>query len=117
MLLSVRTGVCWDDAQIESHGSTLTTEFYDRHASPSLRRAEVIHTVSSEIENVYTRRRRHSALGQIPQVTFEHPIITAASEAAQPSFIRLGQPHSRGRCILASGSPDRWAAKSCLRTS
>ena len=81
MLLSVgRTGVCWDNAQIESFWSTLKTEFYDRHEFDT--HADAIHAVSSWIETVYNRRRRHSALGQIPPVAFENRIITAASEAA-----------------------------------
>ena len=37
---------------------------------------------ASWIETVYNRRRRHSALGQISPVTFEHRITTAAAEAA-----------------------------------
>ncbi len=81
VLLSVgRTGVCWDNSQIESFWSTLKTEFYDRRQFAT--HAEAIHAVSSWIETVYNRRRRHSALGQIPPVTFEHRTITAASEAA-----------------------------------
>ncbi|MFX0538964.1 transposase, partial [Ornithinimicrobium sp. Y1847] len=81
VLLSVgRTGVCWDNAQIESFWSTLKTEFYDRHEFAT--RTEAIHAVSSWIETVYNRRRRHSALGQIPPVTSEHRTITAAQEAA-----------------------------------
>lgn len=81
VLLSVgRTGVCWDNAQIESFWSTLKTEFYNRHTFAT--RTEAIHAVSSWIETIYNRRRRHSALGQIPPVTFEHRTITAAQEAA-----------------------------------
>lgn len=81
VLLSVgRTGVCWDNAQIESFWSTLKTEFYNRYCFTT--RAEAIHAVSSWIETVYNRRRRHSALGQIPPATFEHRTTTAASQAA-----------------------------------
>ena len=77
VLVSVgRTGVCWDNAQIESF-STLKIEFYDRYSFAT--RTEAIHAVSSWVENVYNRRRRHSALGQIPPVTFEHQTITAPS--------------------------------------
>jgi transposase InsO family protein len=80
VLLSVgRTGVCWDNSQIESFWSTLKTEFYDRHTFTT--HAEAIHAVSSWIETIYNRRRRHSALGQIPPVAFEDR-TTAASEAA-----------------------------------
>lgn len=81
VLLSVgRTGVCWDNAQIESFWSTLKTELYNRHTFDT--RTEAIHAVSSWVETVYNRRRRHSALGQIPPVAFERRTITAAEQAA-----------------------------------
>lgn len=81
VLLSVgRTGVCWDNAQIESFWPTLKTEFYHRHTFAT--HAEAIHAVTSWIETVYNRRRRHSALGHIPPVTFEHRTTTAALKAA-----------------------------------
>lgn len=81
VLLSVgRTGVCWDNSQIESFWSTLKTEFYDRHQFPT--HAEATHAVSSWIETVYNRRRRHSTLGQIPPVAFEHRTITAVNQTA-----------------------------------
>ena len=75
-----RTGVCWDNAQIESFWSTLKTEFYDRHHFTT--HAAAITAVSTWIETVYNRRRRHSALGQINPVAFEHRLTTAADQAA-----------------------------------
>ncbi len=75
-----RTGVCWDNAQQESFWSTLKTEFYHRHQFAT--RAEAIHAVSTWIDTVYNHRRRHSSLGQIPPVAFEHRITTAANQAA-----------------------------------
>lgn len=75
-----RTGVCWDNAQQESFWSTLKTEYYGRRTFAT--RAEAIAAVSSWIENVYNRRRRHSALGQISPVAFEHRLTTVAAEAA-----------------------------------
>ena len=75
-----RTGVCWDNAQQESFWSTLKTEFYDRHSFAT--RAEAIQAVTTWIETIYNRRRRHSALGQISPVAFERRTITAAIEAA-----------------------------------
>ena len=75
-----RTGVCWDNAQQESFWSTLKTEHYHRHRFDT--RAAAIRSVSSWIETVYNRRRRHSALGQTNPVTFEHRLTTAASQAA-----------------------------------
>jgi putative transposase len=75
-----RTGVCWDNAQQESFWSTLKTEYYQRHYFGT--RAEAITAVSTWIETVYNRRRRHSALGQISPVAFEQNHITAAAKAA-----------------------------------
>ncbi len=75
-----RTGVCWDNAQQESFWSTLKTEYYDRHEFAT--QAAAIHAVTSWIEHVYNRRRRHSALGQIPPVTFEKQHINPAAQAA-----------------------------------
>jgi putative transposase len=74
-----RTGICFDNAQIESFWSTLKTEFSDRHEFATHQHA--IHAVSSWIETVYNRRRRHSALGMTTPVAFEHRITTAAQAA------------------------------------
>lgn len=75
-----RTGVCWDNAQIESFWSTLKTEYYDRHVFDT--HAEAIHGVTDWIETFYNRRRRHSALGYVSPVTFENHPATAAQNAA-----------------------------------
>jgi putative transposase len=74
-----RTGVCWDNAQQESFWSTLKTEFYNRHEFAT--RPDAIHAVSTWIETVYNRRRRHSSLGMTNPVAFEHR-LTAAAQAA-----------------------------------
>lgn len=75
-----RTGVCWDNAQQESFWSTLKTEYYTRHRFTT--RADARASVSQWIEIVYNRRRRHSALGQISPVAFEHQLTTTATRAA-----------------------------------
>ena len=75
-----RTGLRWDNAQQESFWSTLKAEYYDRHSFAT--RAEAIAAISSWIENVYNHRRRHSALGQIPPVAFEHRLTTVAGHTA-----------------------------------
>jgi transposase InsO family protein len=74
-----RTGVCYDNSQQESFWSTLKTEFYQRHVFAT--RAEAIRAVTEWIENVYNRRRRHSALGMISPVAFEHQLTTADQAA------------------------------------
>ena len=74
-----RTGVCWDNAQQESFWSTLKTEYYHRHVFAT--RAAAVLGVSAWIENVYNRRRRHSALGMISPVAFERRTTTAAQAA------------------------------------
>ncbi|WFP17219.1 IS3 family transposase [Citricoccus muralis] len=67
-----RTGVCFDNAMAESVFSKLKTEFYDRRvwATRAEARAGVVHW----IEQVYNRRRLHSALGMLPPVEYEHSL-------------------------------------------
>ena len=73
VLLSVgRTGVCWDNAQQESFWSTLKTEYYDRHQFATS--AAAIHGVSTWIDTVYNRSRRHSSLDMLTPIAFEHQL-------------------------------------------
>jgi putative transposase len=65
-----RTGVCWDNAQAESFWSTMKSEFYNRYAWPSKKAARL--AVGDWIERIYNRRRRHSKIGMITPVEFEH---------------------------------------------
>ena len=71
-----RTGICYDNAQIESFWSTLKTEHYNRHQFAT--HADAIHSVTSWIETIYNRRRRHSALAMTDPVAFESRTPTAA---------------------------------------
>jgi transposase InsO family protein len=81
MRLSVgRTGVCWDNAQIESFWSTLKTEYYNRHTFAT--KAAAKQGVGAWLEGTYNRTRRHSALGMISPVAFEQQIQTPAADAA-----------------------------------
>ena len=54
----------------------MKTEYYHRHDFTT--HADAIHGVTSWIETVYNRRRRHSALGMQAQAAFEHQLTTAA---------------------------------------
>lgn len=74
-----RTGICFDNAQQESFWSTLKTEFYNRHTFTT--RAEATRAVSSWIETVYNRQRRHSSLAMTNPVAFEHRLNTEAKAA------------------------------------
>ena len=75
-----RTGVCWDNAQIESFWSTLKSEFYDRRVWAT--RPQAHEAVGTWIEKVYNRRRRHSALGMKSPVEFEKAVTSTVVEAA-----------------------------------
>lgn len=70
-----RTGVCWDNAMSESCWSTLKTEFYDRRVWAT--RFAARREVGRWLEEVYNRRRLHSALGQVPPVEFEQGMLLA----------------------------------------
>lgn len=76
-----RTGVCWDNAMAESFFATLKVEFYYRHTWTTHTQAK--QAVSSWIEHVYNRRRRHSALAMTSPIQFElthhHPTATKAA--------------------------------------
>ena len=74
-----RTGVCWDNSQIESFWSTLKTEFYDRYSFAT--KAEAKQAVGAWIESVYNRRRRHSKLAMTNPVAFERHINNVALAA------------------------------------
>jgi putative transposase len=58
-----RTGLCWNNAQIESSWSTLKSESYGWFLWPSKQSARV--AVGDWIKRVYDRRVRHSKLGMI----------------------------------------------------
>jgi transposase InsO family protein len=75
-----RTGVCWDNACSESFWSTVKTEYYDRHHWAT--KAEARQAVGAWIEDRYNRRRRHSAIGMISPVAFEHALTGRQDTAA-----------------------------------
>jgi transposase InsO family protein len=75
-----RTGVCWDNAQIESFWSTLKTVYYHRRVFTT--RAAAKAGVGAWIEGTYNRTRRHSSLDMISPVAFEQQLTTPAAQAA-----------------------------------
>lgn len=72
-----QVGVCFDNAMAESFFATLKTEFYHRSAWPT--RAEARTAVARWIEVVYNRRRRHSALGYLSPVNYEHHLVETST--------------------------------------
>lgn len=64
-----RTGICWDNAMIESQWSVLKSEFYDRRtwASP----AEAIPAVEEWVYDFYNTKRLNSAIGYQTPAEFE----------------------------------------------
>lgn len=74
-----RTGVCWDNAPAESFWSTLKTEFYNRRQWPAKGEARL--AVGRWLEERYNRLRRHSAIGMMTPVQFEHHHQTATLAA------------------------------------
>jgi putative transposase len=75
-----RTGVCWDNAQIESFWSTLKTEYYHRRSFTT--KAAAKSGVGAWIEGTYNRTRRHSSQGMTSPVAFEKQLTTPAAQAA-----------------------------------
>ena len=76
-----RTGVCLltDNAMAESFWWTLKTEFYNRHYWPT--KADARLAVGRWLEERYNRKRRHSAIGMMTPVQFEHHQQTATLAA------------------------------------
>lgn len=75
-----RTGVCWDNAMIESQWSILKSEFYDRHEWDTT--AEAIRGVEEWIYGFYNVKRLNSSIGYLTPVEFEAHHHAAALEAA-----------------------------------
>lgn len=75
-----RTGVCWDNAMIESQWSILKSEFYDRHEWDTT--AEAIRGVEEWIYGFYNVRRLNSSIGYQTPVEFEAHHNAATLKAA-----------------------------------
>ncbi len=76
-----RTGVCWDNAAAESFWSTLKSEYYDRHVFGTIAAAR--RGVYAWIDGFYNARRRHSAIGYISPLQYEHHLARQADQTAQ----------------------------------
>lgn len=64
-----RTGVCWDNSVAEAAWSSLKRELVHRYVFPD--RASARRAIFAWI-NRYNSRRRHSSLGYIPPIEWEH---------------------------------------------
>lgn len=75
-----RTGVCWDNAAAESFWSTLKHEYYYRHVFATIAAAR--RGVYAWIDGFYNARRRHSAIGYISPLQYEHNLARQAHQTA-----------------------------------
>lgn len=75
-----RTGVCWDNAAAESFWSTLKHEYYHRHVFTTI--ADARRGVYAWIDGFYNARRRHSAIGYLSPLQYEHQLATRADQTA-----------------------------------
>ncbi|WP_424991540.1 IS3 family transposase [Naumannella halotolerans] len=75
-----RTGVCWDNAATEAFWSTLKTEFYQRRTWTTKAEAKI--ATARWIEERFNRRRRHSSIGMMTPVQYEHHLHQTATLAA-----------------------------------
>ena len=75
-----RTGVCWDNAAAESFWSTLKNEYYHRHVFATIAHAR--RGVYAWIDGFYNARRRHSAIGYLSPLQYEHQLARQADQPA-----------------------------------
>jgi transposase InsO family protein len=71
------TGVCWDNAQVESFWSTLKNEYYHRHVFTTIEQAR--QGVYTWIDAWYNTQRRHSKIGHQSPLQYEQQLATTAS--------------------------------------
>ena len=68
-------GDCWDNAVVESFFGTLKTESLYRLVLPT--RAQARWATLDYIANFYNPSRRHSTLGNISPIEYEHRFLKA----------------------------------------
>lgn len=73
-----RTGVCWDNAAAESFWSTLKHEYYHRHVFATI--ADARRGVYAWIDGWYNARRRHSRIGYLSPLQYEHNLARPAQQ-------------------------------------
>ena len=73
-----RTGVCWDNAAAESFWSTFKNEYYHRHVFPTIDAAR--RGAYTWIDAWYNARRRHSAIGYLSPLQYEHQLADQATQ-------------------------------------
>ena len=75
-----RTGVCWDNAAAESFWSTFKNEYYHRHVFATI--ADARRGVYAWIDGWYNARRRHSSIGYLSPLQYEHHLARQADQPA-----------------------------------
>jgi putative transposase len=100
-------GDAYDNAMCESFFATLECELLDRHRFKN--QAEARMTVFAFIEGFYNRRRRHSAIGYLSPVDYEHAY--ARDPDPQKGAVVLAavkdKPFGRPEAVLDSRSARR----------
>ena len=81
-----RTGVCWDNAMIESQWSVLKAEFYDRYEWDTPQQA--IQGVEEWIYDFYNTKRLNSAVGYQTPAEFEAHHTSLFGIAVEPGLLR-----------------------------
>jgi putative transposase len=72
-----RTGVCWDNALAEAFWSTFKNEYYHRHVFATIAAAR--RGAYTWIDAWYNARRRHSKIGYLSPLQYEHQLATQAA--------------------------------------
>ncbi len=74
------TGSCYDHATAESFWSTLKNEYYHRHVFATI--ADARRGVYAWIDGWYNARRRHSSIGYLSPLQYEHHLARQADQTA-----------------------------------
>jgi len=92
-----RRGDCWDNAVAESFFATLKVELAHDAQWPT--RAHAQDDVFEYLEGFYNGRRRHSALGYLSPVSFEHQWSNAPARLSESSAAMASSPAVSGSTI------------------